>query len=76
MTTLAESFFGASKKELMKGRIYRRREIARQDVFDCIEIFHNPIRRLGSADGLSPVEFERRYSKSGTRVSRKNWSVQ
>ncbi|WP_155736677.1 IS3 family transposase, partial [Aeromonas salmonicida] len=30
-------------------------------VFDYIEMFYNPIRRHGSNDGLSPVEFERQF---------------
>ncbi|MCX7132666.1 IS3 family transposase [Aeromonas sp.] len=34
---------------------------ARSDVFDYIEMFYNPIRRHGSNDGLSPVEFERQF---------------
>lgn len=34
-------------------------------LFDYIEMFFNPIRRHGSAGGVSPVEFERRYALSG-----------
>lgn len=32
---------------------------------DYIEMFYNPIRRHGSAGGMSPVEFEKRYAQSG-----------
>ena len=63
---VAESFFSALKKERIKRRIYPSRESARSDVFDYIEMFYNPVRRHGSADGLSPVEFERRYAQSGS----------
>ena len=42
--------------------IYVTRQEARSDVFSYIEMFYNPIRRHSSADGLSPVEFERRHS--------------
>ena len=63
---VAESFFSALKKERIKRRIYPNRETARSDVFDYIEMFHNPVRRHGSAGGLSPVEFERRYAQSGS----------
>ncbi|MGU5770704.1 IS3 family transposase, partial [Aeromonas allosaccharophila] len=41
--------------------IYATRDEARSDVFDYIEMFYNPIRRNGSNDGLSPVEFERQF---------------
>ena len=63
---VAESFFSALKKKRIKRRIYPSRETARSDVFDYIEMFYNPVRRHGSADGLSPVEFERRYAQSGS----------
>lgn len=42
--------------------IYATRLQARSDVFNYIEMFYNPIRRHTSADGLSPVEYERRNS--------------
>ncbi len=37
------------------------REEARRDIFDYIEMFYNPKRWHGSANGLSPVEFEKQY---------------
>ncbi|MCU9455410.1 IS3 family transposase, partial [Pseudomonas aeruginosa] len=62
---VAESFFSVLKKERIKRQIYPTRAMAASDVFDYIEMFYNPIRRHGSARGLSPVEFERRYAQSG-----------
>jgi len=47
-------------------RRYPNRATAVTDVFDCIEMFYNPVRRHGSADDLSPVEFERRYALNGS----------
>ena len=62
---VAESFFSALKKERIKRRIYPNRATATSDVFDYIEMFYSPIRRHGSAGGVSPVEFERRNAQSG-----------
>lgn len=61
---VAESF-GALKKERIQRRIYPTRATASSDVFDYIERLHNPIRRHGSAGGLSPIAFERRYAQNG-----------
>jgi transposase InsO family protein len=38
---VAESFFTSLKKERIKKRIYKKRDIARSGVFDYIEIFYN-----------------------------------
>lgn len=59
---VAESFFQLLKRERIRRHIYTTRQEARSDVFSYIEMFYNPIRRHSSADGLSPVEFERRNS--------------
>lgn len=63
---VAESFFQLLKRERIKRRTYADREEARQDVFNYIEMFYNPIRRHGSAGNLAPVEFERRYAQGGS----------
>ncbi len=62
---VAESFFSLLKKERVKRKIYPDRDAARADVFDYIEGFYNPIRRHSSAEDLSPVEYEKHYTKSG-----------
>jgi len=42
---VAESFFSSLKKERIKKRIYKTRDLARADVFDYIESFYNRTRR-------------------------------
>ncbi len=56
---VAESFFHLLKRERIRRRTYRTRELARQDVFDYIEMFYNPKRKHARSGMLSPVEFER-----------------
>jgi len=34
---------------------------ARSEIFNYIEFFHNPNRRHGNNDGVSPAEFEKQY---------------
>ena len=56
---VAESFFSSLKRERIRRRTYKTREEARQDVFDYIEMFYNPVRKHVRNGMLSPVEFER-----------------
>jgi len=56
---VAESFFGSLKKERVKKRIYKTRDLARSDIFDYIEMFYNPNRRHSHLGGVSPEAFER-----------------
>ncbi len=58
---VAESFFQLLKRERIKRRTYKNREAARQDIFNYIEMFYNPVRRHGNNKGLSPVEFDRQH---------------
>jgi putative transposase len=56
---MVESFFNLLKRERIRRRTYNTREEARQDVFDYIEMFYNPVRKHVRNGMLSPVEFER-----------------
>lgn len=58
---VAESFFQLLKRERIRRKTYANREAARQDIFDYIEMFYNPKRRHSYTNGLSPVEYEKRY---------------
>lgn len=42
---VAESSFQLLKRERIKRKICKNRELARQDVFDYIEMSYNPTRR-------------------------------
>jgi putative transposase len=55
---VVESFFSSLKKERVKKRIYKTRELARADVFDYIEVFYNRRRRHSHLGGVSPEAFE------------------
>ena len=65
---VAESFFQLLKRERIKRNIYSTREAARSDVFDYLKMFYNPRRRHNMSGDLSPIEYERRHSKSLTGV--------
>jgi len=60
---VAESFFQLLKRERIKRHIYSTRNDARADVVDYIEMFYNSRRRHGFNNLLSPVEYERRFTK-------------
>jgi putative transposase len=56
---VAESFFSSLKKERVKKRVYKTRDLARADIFDYIESFYNRTRRHSHVGGVSPEAFER-----------------
>ena len=58
---VAESFFSSLKKERIRKRIYKTRDLARADVFDYIEAFYNRTRRHSHLGGVSPEAFERAF---------------
>jgi putative transposase len=55
---VAESFFSSLKKECIKKRIYKNREIAHADISEYIESFYNRTRRHSHLGGVSPEDFE------------------
>ncbi len=55
---VAESFFSSLKKERIKKRIYKTRDLARADIFDYIEMFYNRTRQHTHLGGVSPEAFE------------------
>jgi putative transposase len=68
---VAERFFQLLKRERISRRTYLTREAARQDVFDYIEMFHNPKRKHTNNGMLSPVDFETRQHKLDKAVAGK-----
>lgn len=55
---VAESFFSSLKKERIKKRIYKNRQLAIDDVSDYIESFYNRTRRPKHLVGVSRDAFE------------------
>lgn len=60
---VAESFFQLHKRERIRRRTYLTQKSARQDVFEYIEMFHNPKRKHTNNGMLSPFDFENRQQK-------------
>lgn len=50
-----ERFFSCPKAERIRGEIYRTRDAARADEFDCIGRVHNTVRRHSTTGDLGPV---------------------
>ena len=55
---VAESFFSSLKKERIKKRIYKTRDIAKAEIYEYIEMFYNCTRRHSHLSGVSPETFE------------------
>ena len=53
---VAESFFQLLKRERIKRKIYATRDLARQDIFDYIDMFYNSARKHGSNNMLSAIK--------------------
>jgi len=60
---VAERFFQLLKRKRIRRRTYLARDVARQDVFDYIEMFYNPTRKHTSNGMLSPVDYETKQRK-------------
>jgi putative transposase len=56
-----ESFWATLKTELVHHEKYATREMARQSIFEYIEIFYNRKRLHSSLEYLSPEAFEARF---------------
>lgn len=56
---VAESVFNLLTRERIRRQTYRKREEARLDVFDDIEMFHDPERKHPRNGMLSPTEVDR-----------------
>ena len=56
--SVAESFFGTLKTELVHHSKFKTREEAKQEIFRYIEIFYNRKRIHSANDYLSPAEYE------------------
>lgn len=59
---VAESFFSSLKKERIRKRICKTRDLARADIFDYIEVFYKRARCHSHLGGVSPEAFERASS--------------
>lgn len=60
---VAESFFSPLKR--IRRRTCKTREEVRQNVFDYIEIFYNPVRKQVRNGMLPPAQFERQQILKG-----------
>jgi len=66
---LMESFFATLECELLDGRAFPTRRLARTALFDFIEGFYNPHRRHSALGYCSPIEYERRWTTTDQRPS-------
>lgn len=65
--SVAESFMGTLKVELVHHAHYQTRAQARSEIFEYIEGFYNRIRRHSTLDYQTPLLFEQCYERSQLR---------
>jgi len=58
---VSESFFHTIKTELIYGERYTTREIAKQSIFQYIEVYYNRVRRHSTIGSVAPMIFENKY---------------
>jgi len=58
---VAESFFHTIKTELIFMQQYATREIAKQNIFQYIEVYYNRLRRHSAIGSVAPATFESQY---------------
>ena len=62
--SVAESFFGSLKQELVQWQNYQTRNEAQQDILDYIVMFYNNTRLHSYLDYVSPNEFENQMAQA------------
>jgi len=62
---MAESFFATLECDLLARQSFPTRNAARLALFDYIEGFYNTHRRHSALDYLSPLAYERRWTREG-----------
>jgi len=60
---VAESFFHSIKTELIYTERYATREIAKQSIFQYIEVYYNRVRRHSAIGSIAPEVFENQCKK-------------
>lgn len=60
---IAESFFHTIKTELIYTNRYATREIAKQSIFQYIEVYYNRVRRHSAIGSIAPMIFENQCRK-------------
>lgn len=67
---MAENFFNLLKRERIRREVYRPRAEARWDVFDYIEMLHNPTRKHATGMLSSSSRSGRTMSQQRGRLDR------
>lgn len=62
---VAESFFHTMKTELVYTQRYKTREIAKQSIFEYIEVYYNRLRQHSTIGSIAPNDFENQFKLAG-----------